>query len=74
MQLASPRWVVGRTISIYYALADGGMAAGSWVWGMVAQNHSLTLGLEGSAGALLLVAASGVLFPLRERGGPSPIH
>lgn len=72
VQLASPRWVVGRTISIYYALADGGMAAGSWVWGMVAQNHSLTLGLEGSAGALLLVAASGVLFPLRERGGPEP--
>nr|WP_287307705.1 MFS transporter [Mesorhizobium sp.] len=31
-QLASPRWVVGRTISIYYALKDGGIAAGKWVW------------------------------------------
>lgn len=57
VQLASPRWVVGRTISIYYALVDGGIAAGSWVWGAVAQNHSLTLALEGSAGALLLMAA-----------------
>ncbi|OWK20061.1 hypothetical protein AJ88_35800 [Mesorhizobium amorphae CCBAU 01583] len=67
VQLASPRWVVGRTISIYYALIDGGIALGSWVWGTVAQNHSLTLALEGSAGALLLVAAAGVLFPLPER-------
>ncbi|AMX95429.1 MULTISPECIES: MFS transporter [Mesorhizobium] len=72
VQLASPRWVVGRTISIYYALIDGGIAAGSWVWGTVAQNHSLTLALEGSAGALLLVAATGLLFPLRERRESDP--
>ncbi|RWF79542.1 MAG: MFS transporter [Mesorhizobium sp.] len=72
VQLASPRWVVGRTISIYYALIDGGIAAGSWVWGTVAQNHSLTLALEGSAGALLLVAAAGAVFPLRERRESEP--
>ncbi|WP_244734310.1 MFS transporter [Mesorhizobium sp. 113-1-2] len=30
-------------------------------------NHCLTLALAGSAGSLLLVAAAGVLFPLRER-------
>ncbi|ATU95364.1 MFS transporter [Phyllobacterium zundukense] len=65
VQLASPRWVVGRTLSIYYALSAGGMAAGSWVWGTVAQNHSLTWALEGAAGALLLVAAAGILFPVR---------
>nr|WP_287307704.1 MFS transporter [Mesorhizobium sp.] len=34
--------------------------------GTVAQNHSLAWALEGSAGALLLVAAAGVLFSLRE--------
>jgi predicted MFS family arabinose efflux permease len=72
VQLASPRWVVGRTISIYYALIDGGIAAGSWIWGTVAEDHSLTWALEGSAGALLLVAASGVLFPLRERREAEP--
>lgn len=32
VKLASPRWVVGRTIAIYYAFIDGGIAAGSWVW------------------------------------------
>lgn len=37
---------MGRTISIYYALIDGGIAAGIWLWGTVAQNHSLNLPLE----------------------------
>ncbi|MER8396449.1 MFS transporter, partial [Mesorhizobium sp. M1340] len=76
VQLASPRWVVGRTISIYYAMIYGGIAAGSWVWGTVAQNHSVAWALEGSAGALLLVAAAGTLFPLRERleSEPDPLE
>ncbi|RWH92989.1 MAG: MFS transporter [Mesorhizobium sp.] len=65
VQLASPRWVVGRTLSIYYALSAGGMAAGSWIWGTVAQNYSLTSALEGAAGALLLVAAAGIVLPVR---------
>ncbi|AMY03409.1 MFS transporter [Mesorhizobium ciceri] len=64
VQLASPRWVVGRTLSIYYALSAGGMAAGSWIWGTVAQNYSLGWALQGAAGALLLVAAAGMLFPV----------
>ncbi|GLS37918.1 MFS transporter [Mesorhizobium tianshanense] len=65
VQLASPRWVVGRTLSIYYALSAGGMAAGSWIWGSVAQNYSLTWALMGAAGALLLVAAVGIVLPIR---------
>ncbi|NGO55197.1 MFS transporter [Allomesorhizobium camelthorni] len=65
VQLASPRWVVGRTLSIYYALSAGGMAAGSWIWGLLAQNYSLTSALEGAAGALLLVAAAGIVLPIR---------
>ncbi|TIT59404.1 MAG: MFS transporter, partial [Mesorhizobium sp.] len=60
-----PRWVVGRTLSIYYALTYGGMAAGSWVWGAVAQNYSITWALEGAAVALLLVAAAGKILPIR---------
>ncbi|WP_394890281.1 MFS transporter [Mesorhizobium sp. AaZ16] len=65
VQLASPRWVVGRTLSIYYALSAGGMAAGSWIWGSVAQNYSLNWALEGAAGGLLLVAAAGMVLPIR---------
>lgn len=66
VQLASPRWVVGRSLSIYYALTYGGVAAGSWLWGATAENYSLSLALGGSAGALLLVAAAGVVLPIGE--------
>ncbi|PBB40086.1 MFS transporter [Mesorhizobium sp. WSM3866] len=66
VQLSSPRWVVGRTLSIHYALCSGGVAAGSWLWGAVAENYSLTLALESSAGALLLVAGTGMLLPIRQ--------
>ncbi|MET3523980.1 MFS transporter [Mesorhizobium abyssinicae] len=66
IQLSSPRWVVGRTISIYSALSSGGIAAGSWLWGVVAENYSVALALESSAGALLVVAATGLLLPIRQ--------
>ncbi|RAZ83036.1 MFS transporter [Mesorhizobium hawassense] len=66
VQLSSPRWVVGRTLSIYSALASGGIAAGSWLWGVVADAYSLTLALQSSAAALLLVAATGLLLPIRQ--------
>lgn len=69
VQLASPRWIVGRTISIYYALTYGGIAAGSWFWGAVAEEFSLTWALGGSAGALALVAATGLFMPLIENQG-----
>lgn len=69
VQMASPRWIVGRTISIYYALTYGGIAAGSWFWGAVAERSSLTWALEGSAGALALVSATGLFLPLIENRG-----
>ncbi|THK33894.1 MFS transporter [Ensifer sp. MPMI2T] len=64
IQLSSPRWVVGRTLSIYYAFSYGGMAAGSWIWGAVAQNYSLTIAFEGAAVVLLLVAAAAFVLPI----------
>lgn len=65
VQLASPRWVVGRTLSIYYALTYGGIAFGSWLWGAIAQNYSLPASLLLSSLILLLVGACGFLFPIR---------
>lgn len=52
VQLSTPRWVVGRALSLYQTATFGGMAAGGWVWGHVAD-------LNGVSGALLI--ASGVL-------------
>lgn len=64
IQLSSPRWVVGRTLSIYYALSYGGMAAGSWIWGFVAQTYSLTMAFQGAAVVLILVAAAAFVLPI----------
>ncbi|GLR59085.1 MFS transporter [Rhizobium indigoferae] len=64
VQLASPRWVVGRTVSIYYACHSGGIAAGSWIWGTVAQSYSLASSLELAACALFLVGALGFVLPV----------
>jgi len=66
VQLASPRWIVGRTVSIYYAFTYGGIALGSWTWGIVVQNYSLGLAFQMAAGSLLLVSCVGLVLPLNE--------
>ncbi|MGV7217798.1 MFS transporter [Bradyrhizobium sp. UFLA05-112] len=71
VQLASPRWIVGRILSIHYALTYGGIAAGSWMWGVMVQNYSLSWAQACSAGALLLVAAAGFLLPVRDSRNPN---
>ncbi len=35
VQLSTPRWVVGRALSFYQTATFGGMALGSWLWGVV---------------------------------------
>jgi MFS family permease len=69
VQVSSPRWVVGRTVAIYQMVTFGGLAIGSWLWG-VAAGH---LGLEATfvvAGALMSASALlGSRFPLPQPEG-----
>jgi MFS family permease len=66
VQLASPRWVVGRTLSLYQMATFGGMALGSWLSGLAAEGHGLATAF-GIAGAVLaLGAALGLLLPMPE--------
>src|SRR5204862_4664870 len=37
VQMSTPRWVVGRVLSVYQTATFGGIALGSWVWGVVAE-------------------------------------
>ncbi|QEL25994.1 MFS transporter [Bosea sp. F3-2] len=67
VQWASPRWVVGRTISLYYALTSCGLAVGSWLWGMVTESYSLSVALQGSTAASLGVAILGLILPIHQR-------
>ena len=66
VQLSAPRWVVARALSIYQMAAFGGIAAGSWLWGVVAANAGIKLALVGSAVLMLVCAALGRWWPLSQ--------
>jgi MFS family permease len=55
-QLATPRWVVGRALSIYQTSTFGGMALGSWFWGEMSEWINPQAALL-CAAALMLVGA-----------------
>ncbi|HWA50240.1 MAG TPA: MFS transporter [Dongiaceae bacterium] len=64
IQLAVPRWVVGRAVAIYQTLAFGGMALGSWLWGLAAEHVSLTFALAFAGGLLLASLLLTRAFPV----------
>ena len=48
-QAAVPRWVRARALAVYLLVFFGGMAAGSVLWGIVADKAGVSLSLIGSA-------------------------
>jgi MFS family permease len=66
VQLSTPRWVVGRALSFYQMATFGGMAAGSWLWGSLAESYGVSTSLSVAA----VVTALGVLVGL---GLPMPV-
>jgi MFS family permease len=58
-QAILPNWVRGRGLAIYLTVFNGAMAAGSIVWGTVAELIGLTMTLLVGAGGLALVAFVG---------------
>ncbi|ANY84075.1 ABC transporter permease (plasmid) [Microvirga ossetica] len=71
VQLSSPRWVVGRALALYQMATFGGMAFGSWSWGMAAERLGTADALLMSAGVLLAGTVLGVRFPLPELKMPN---
>ncbi|ODT83033.1 MAG: hypothetical protein ABS76_05800 [Pelagibacterium sp. SCN 64-44] len=66
IQLSSPRWVVGRALSLYQTATFGGMAAGSWLWG--ASADAFGVGAALILASLMLVGCGlvGLRLPLPE--------
>ena len=64
VQLSTPRWVVGRAMSLYQMATFGGMALGSWIWGVVAEGYGPDVALLASAAVLIVGAALGLWFKL----------
>ena len=69
VQMSAPRWVVARALALYQLAAFGGMALGSWLWGVTAEREGLTLALAGAGLLQLACAALGLRFPLPSTHG-----
>lgn len=64
VQMSAPRWVVGRALSQYQMVTFGGIASGSWLWGIVTEQYGIPVALLGSALVLLIGLALGWYFAL----------
>ena len=64
VQLSTPRWVVGRALSLYQMATFGGMALGGWLWGSVAEAYGPAEALLASAVLMLVGAAIGLFLKL----------
>nr|WP_247876691.1 MFS transporter [Ochrobactrum sp. CM-21-5] len=62
VQLSTPRWVVGRALALYQTATFGGMAAGSWLWGAIADEFGVSGALMASSVVLLAGAALGFVL------------
>lgn len=77
IQLSTPKWVVGRALSLLHTGLFGGMAIGSWVWGVLAEAQSTPFALSVAAVWLFVGAAIGLFLPLPEipdGGGMEPAN
>jgi MFS family permease len=64
VQLSTPRWVVGRALALYQTGVFGGMAAGSWIWGLAAENVGPDGAMLAAAAMLVLGSLVGLVAPL----------
>jgi hypothetical protein len=66
VQLSAPRWVVGRALALYQMATFGGMACGSWIWGVLAERYGVSEALLIAGGVLITGAAFGLRYALPE--------
>lgn len=66
VQLSAPRWVVARALSLYQMFAFAGLAGGSWLWGLVAEQHGITAALLGAGVIMAGCALIGLRWPLAQ--------
>jgi MFS family permease len=66
VQMSAPRWVAGRALATYQAAIAGGIAVGSWIWGLIAGLFDVSI-------AMLCAAAVLALLPLIAQWLPMPL-
>ncbi|SEN53649.1 Predicted arabinose efflux permease, MFS family [Loktanella fryxellensis] len=68
VQLSTPRWVVGRALSLYQMAAFGGLAAGAWTFGAIAEAQGVTRALLAAAALQAVGGLLGLVLPLPRSG------
>ncbi|MFN6951323.1 MAG: MFS transporter [Albidovulum sp.] len=68
VQLSTPRWVLGRALAFYQMATFGGLAAGAWAWGAIADSAGIPAAFGGSAAMLVAGAFAGWAFHVSEFG------
>ncbi|AMJ59975.1 MFS transporter [Bosea sp. PAMC 26642] len=66
IQAILPNWVRGRGLAIYLTVFNGASAAGSLLWGLIAEAIGLQGALVAAALALVVVAFAALRLPLPE--------
>lgn len=64
VQLAVPRWVVARAISLFSSALTGGIAVGSVVWGIVANRWSVEVAVVASGAVMLALPLAWRFLPM----------
>jgi MFS family permease len=65
VQMSVPRWVLGRMISLFMTALFGGMAVGSWTWGVISEAYALQTAFVAAASVLITGALWGLIFPIK---------
>ena len=68
VQLSVPRWVVARALSLFSAALTGGIALGSWVWGVLAAQFGVAEAFYISAAFILSLPCLALVLPMRAAG------
>jgi hypothetical protein len=68
VQLASPRWVTARALSLFSSALTGGIATGAVMWGVVANHWSVQIAVVASGVALCATPLLAFVFRLPETG------
>ena len=64
VQLAAPRWVTARALSLFSSALTGGIAIGSVVWGLVATRWAVDIAVIASGIALVSTPLLAFVLPL----------
>lgn len=69
-QLCSPSWLRARILSMYLLVLQGGLAAGSSLWGLIAESTSMPTALAIAGAALVL----GLILSRKHRLGSDQVQ